>query len=62
MREILNLQCGQCGNQLGSSFWETIAGEHGIDTNGEYKGTSDIQLQRINVYFGETSGGRYVPR
>jgi len=22
MREILHLQAGQCGNQIGSKFWE----------------------------------------
>lgn len=25
-------------------------------------GDSDLQLERINVYFNEATGGRYVPR
>jgi hypothetical protein len=25
-------------------------------------GESDLQLERMNVYFNEASGGRYVPR
>ena len=25
-------------------------------------GTSDLQLERINVYYNEASGGKYVPR
>ena len=29
---------------------------------GSYDGDSDLQLERINVYFNEASGGRYVPR
>ncbi|GMH91267.1 hypothetical protein TL16_g12009, partial [Triparma laevis f. inornata] len=27
-----------------------------------YHGDSDLQLERINVYFNEATGGRYVPR
>ena len=26
------------------------------------QGDSDLQLERINVYFNEATGGRYVPR
>ncbi|KAL4285381.1 hypothetical protein GQ457_16G024480 [Hibiscus cannabinus] len=62
MREILHIQGGQCGNQIGSKFWEVVCGEHGIDPIGKYVGTSDLQLDRINVYYNEASGGRYVPR
>ena len=36
--------------------------EHGINGEGQYEGDSDLQLQRINVYFHEAQGGRYVPR
>ena len=62
MREIVHLQAGQCGNQVGSKFWETIASEHGIDQSGSYQGTSDYQLERINVFFNEGNKGKYVPR
>jgi len=62
MREIVHLQVGQCGNQIGSKFWSVISDEHGIDPTGVYKGTEDIQLERINVYYNEASGGKYVPR
>ncbi|KAH6873622.1 Tubulin/FtsZ, GTPase domain-containing protein [Thelonectria olida] len=62
MREIVHLQVGQCGNQVGSAFWQTISGEHGLDSNGEYNGTFDLQLARMNVYFNETSSNKYVPR
>ena len=43
-------------------FWEIISDEHGIDPTGSYAGTSDLQLERINVYYNEASGGKYVPR
>ncbi|KAK3384375.1 hypothetical protein B0T24DRAFT_608179 [Lasiosphaeria ovina] len=36
MREIVHLQTGQCGNQIGAAFWQTISGEHGLDSNGVY--------------------------
>ncbi|KAH6973980.1 Tubulin/FtsZ, GTPase domain-containing protein [Ilyonectria destructans] len=62
MREIVHLQVGQCGNQVGSAFWQTISGEHGLDSNGKYIGTLDLQLARMNVYFNETSSNKYVPR
>ncbi|GFQ87593.1 tubulin beta-1 chain [Trichonephila clavata] len=44
------------------SFWEVISDEHGIDPTGSYHGDSDLQLERINVYYNEASGGKYVPR
>ncbi|CAN1290220.1 Tubulin beta-1 chain [Linum perenne] len=62
MREILHIQGGQCGNQIGAKFWEVICDEHGIDHTGKYSGDSELQLERINVYYNEASGGRYVPR
>ena len=62
MREIVHIQTGQCGNQIGSKFWETIRDEHGIDNLGQYKGDRDIQLERSSVYFNEAYGNRYVPR
>ncbi|XP_076869860.1 tubulin beta-1 chain isoform X3 [Brachyhypopomus gauderio] len=62
MREIVHLQIGQCGNQIGSKFWEVIGDEHGINAVGTYEGDLDLQLERINVYFNEAHGGKYVPR
>ncbi|XP_030636094.1 tubulin beta-1 chain isoform X10 [Chanos chanos] len=62
MREIVHLQIGQCGNQIGSKFWEVIGEEHGINSVGTYEGDTDLQLERVNVYFNEAHGGKYVPR
>ena len=69
MREIVHIQAGQCGNQIGSKvvfydclvllyfkFWEVISDEHGIQPDGSYKGESDLQLERINVYYNEAHG------
>ncbi|KAJ5071629.1 tubulin beta chain [Anaeramoeba ignava] len=62
MREIVHLQVGQCGNQIGTRFWEDVCGEHGISHSGIYEGDNELQLERVNVYFNEATGGKYVPR
>ena len=36
MREIVSIQVGQCGNQIGAKFWEVIGEEHGIDKDGQF--------------------------
>jgi len=41
---------------------QVVCDEHGVDATGSYAGDSDLQLERINVYFNEASGGRHVPR
>ncbi|XP_037591641.1 tubulin beta-8 chain-like [Cebus imitator] len=77
MREIVLTQTGQCGNQIGAKVgsWGSevpahayrvavllISDEHGIDSAGTYHADSDLQQERINVYYNEASGGRYVAR
>ncbi|XP_041974220.1 tubulin beta-4B chain-like [Aricia agestis] len=62
MREIVSIQVGSCGNMIGSKFWEVISDEHGIDPSGRYVGDSELQLERVNVYYNEARGGLYVPR
>lgn len=37
-------------------FWEVISDEHGIDPTGTYHGDSDLQLDRISVYYNEATG------
>ncbi|KAF6773374.1 hypothetical protein AHF37_07780 [Paragonimus kellicotti] len=43
-------------------FWEVVSDEHGISPTGQYNGDSELQLERINVYYNEAMGGKYVPR
>lgn len=62
MREIIHISTGQCGNQIGAAFWETICGEHGLDFDGQYHGSDDLQKARLGVYFNEASSGKWVPR
>ena len=37
-------------------FWEVISYDHGIDPIGKYHETSDLQLERVNVYFNPCVG------
>jgi len=62
MREIVPIQCGQCGNQIGTKFWDMISSEHGLDKVGAYNGTSELQRHNIDVYFQEAQSSKYVPR
>lgn len=48
------------------SCMQVVCDEHGVDPTGTYHGDSDLQLERINVYFNEATGGeqllqRYYP-
>jgi tubulin beta len=47
---------------MGTKFWKVVCDEHGIGGDGEYCGDNDAQLYRINVFYHETSGGKYVRR
>mmetsp|Transcript_102119 Transcript_102119/g.329413 ORF Transcript_102119/g.329413 Transcript_102119/m.329413 type:complete len:339 (-) Transcript_102119:665-1681(-) len=67
MRELVHVQAGQCGNQIGAKFWEVISDEHGIDPTGTYHGDSDLQLvaevRRLsNACAGAIHGGRSIYR
>src|SRR3989338_10573918 len=33
-REIIVLEVGQCGNQMGAAFWKRLCAEHGIHPDG----------------------------
>lgn len=44
------------GDTFSLQFWEIISEEHGIDSNGIYVGDSDLQLERVSVYYNEASG------
>jgi len=49
-------------SRVGEKFWEVVSAEHGIERDGLYKGTNDLQLERISVYYNETGANKYVPR
>ena len=64
MREIVHVQAGQCGNQIGAKFWQVISAEHGIGKDGTWDQENEnsnpdksLLLDKINVYFNEASNG-----
>jgi len=62
VREILHIQVGQCGNQIGNRFWQTLIAEHNLDGTGKYEGeNAAVDLDKVDVYM-RSAGERYVPR
>jgi len=68
VREIIHVQVGQCGNQVGCAFWNAVTNEHNLDINGmkwkkpEQGKSADAdgdglpdELEKIDVYFRATS-------
>jgi tubulin beta len=56
------MQAGQCGNQMGTKFWEVVCDEHDIGGSGEYCGKNDAHLDCINVFYHEVLGCKKVFR
>jgi tubulin beta len=55
------MQVGQCGNQMGTNFFQVVCDEHGIGGSGEYCGANDAHLDRTNVLNHGGLGGNNVP-
>jgi len=78
VREIIHVQVGQCGNQVGCAFWNAVTNEHNLAINGmkwkkPEQGSADAdgdglpdELEKIDVYFRATSNEpmttKWVPR
>jgi tubulin gamma len=50
-REIITLQVGQCGNQIGMEFWKQLCSEHGIDAEGIVQENAMFGDDRKDVFF-----------
>lgn len=61
MREIVTLQIGQCGNQIGNNFWSKICGEHNLDQCGYQISNNDLE-DRKDVFFYQADDGKFIPR
>ncbi|KAL3901188.1 MAG: hypothetical protein SGCHY_000790 [Lobulomycetales sp.] len=59
-REIITLQVGQCGNQIGSQFWKTLCQEHNIGPDGQLLAPCDED--RKDVFFYQADDDHYIPR
>ena len=65
-REIITLQVGQCGNQIGLEFWKRLILEHGIAPDGNLQPYAQQnqtrQEDRKDVFFYQADDDHYVPR
>lgn len=61
-REIITLQVGQCGNQIGGQFWDRLCREHGIGPDGILKSDAIEGKDRKDVFFYQADDQQYVPR
>jgi len=62
MREVLTIEVGQAGIQLGNAIWEQYCAEHSIDYNGKRKDVIAVKDDSFKVFFEETGSGQFVPR
>ncbi|CAM9141407.1 unnamed protein product [Ascophyllum nodosum] len=61
-REIITLQVGQCGNQIGSEFWKQLCAEHGISADGTLQEYASGGDDRKDVFFYQADDDHYIPR
>uniref|UniRef100_A0A915HET7 Tubulin gamma chain n=1 Tax=Romanomermis culicivorax TaxID=13658 RepID=A0A915HET7_ROMCU len=61
-REMITVQLGQCGNQIGMEFWKTLCAEHGIDCEGVLESFATDGQDRKDVYFYQADDEHYIPR
>jgi tubulin gamma len=61
-REIITLQVGQCGNQIGMEFWKQLCNEHGIGPEGIVQEHAMYGDDRKDVFFYQADDDHYIPR
>eukprot|EP01017_Pseudomicrothorax_dubius_P032355 TRINITY_DN422_c0_g1_i9.p1 TRINITY_DN422_c0_g1~~TRINITY_DN422_c0_g1_i9.p1 ORF type:complete len:454 (+),score=107.99 TRINITY_DN422_c0_g1_i9:60-1421(+) len=61
-REIITLQIGQCGNQIGMEFWKQLCKEHGISADGILEEFATHGDDRKDVFFYQADDEHYIPR
>ena len=64
MRELISVQVGQCGNQIGTEFWKQLCLEHGIAPDGRLEdyATASASGDRKDVFFYQADDDHYIPR
>ncbi|CAH2350185.1 tubulin alpha-1 chain [[Candida] railenensis] len=65
MREVISVNVGQAGCQIGNSCWELYSQEHGIRPDGYLQDGLDRPKggeEGFSTFFSETGSGKYVPR
>eukprot|EP00171_Calliarthron_tuberculosum_P019222 IDg19222t1 len=63
MREVITVQVGQCGNQVGTQFWKRLCAEHGISPDGILEPYANESAgDRKDVFFYQADDEHYIPR
>ncbi|KYN37870.1 Tubulin gamma-1 chain [Trachymyrmex septentrionalis] len=60
--EMITLQLGQCGNQIGFEFWKRLCAEHGINPEGILEDYATEGMDRKDVFFYQSDDEHYIPR
>ncbi|XP_049793217.1 tubulin gamma-2 chain isoform X2 [Schistocerca nitens] len=60
--EMITLQLGQCGNQIGFEFWKRLCAEHGISPEGILEPFATEGNDRKDVFFYQADDEHYIPR
>ena len=60
--EIITIQIGQCGNQVGMEFWKRTLSEHGISPQGIVNENAINGDDRKDVFFYQADDDHFVPR
>uniref|UniRef100_F1L4Z8 Tubulin gamma chain n=1 Tax=Ascaris suum TaxID=6253 RepID=F1L4Z8_ASCSU len=60
--EIIAIQFGQCGNQIGDAFWRALCAEHGIAPDGTLNQKEIVAHDLKRVFFYQADDSHYVPR
>ncbi|XP_022649421.1 tubulin gamma-1 chain-like isoform X1 [Varroa jacobsoni] len=61
-RQIVTIQAGQCGNQIGFEFWKKLCQEHGISPQGIALNPDDNIGDCKDVFFYQADDNHYIPR
>ncbi|KAG2752231.1 gamma tubulin [Suillus brevipes Sb2] len=61
-REIVTVQLGQCGNQVGAVYWQRLCAEHGINKEGILEEWATEGGDRKDVFFYQADDEHYIPR
>ncbi|KAI5312879.1 hypothetical protein L3X38_042053 [Prunus dulcis] len=60
-REIITLQVGQCGNQIGMELWKQLCLEHGISKEGILEDFATQGGDQKDVFFYQADDQHYIP-
>eukprot|EP00494_Astrolonche_serrata_P006847 UN06872 len=62
VREVLTINVGQGGIQLGNAVWDQYCTEHEVEDNGKRSDKADDKDKYFKTFFEETGAGQFVPR